>query len=335
MKHRILLFLLSIISITCFAQTNPSFRTVTFLNPSGFDSTLITTNGTMWYNHTTNKFRFRQNGQMVSLGSGSGSGGWPLTGTAALTGNTSITGDFGLNLGTATNHLDSFSVYTETRMLLHAQDQFAVDVHDDITSDIVTIDVQPKSINVQLGDAAQTLFQLNDEDGGNGVTVTTTGNDISLTATGAGDINLTGGIVADVVTVSDDAYGAGWNGSTQVPTKNAVYDQVELKGALANTSSAITDASTMDITGPKHTLTTSSATRTFTQSWTGDFTSIVVTLNATSSTFTFPAGALCVSEGAPSGNNTLPLAGLSGDKYYISISKYGTDYYVVAKNFGQ
>lgn len=220
-------------------------------------------------------------------------------------------------------------------MLLHAQDQFAVDVHDDITSDIVTIDVQPKSINVQLGDAAQTLFQLNDEDGGNGVTVTTTGNDISLTATGAGDINLTGGIVADVVTVSDDAYGAGWNGSTQVPTKNAVYDQVELKGALANTSSAITDASTMDITGPKHTLTTSSATRTFTQSWTGDFTSIVVTLNATSSTFTFPAGALCVSEGAPSGNNTLPLAGLSGDKYYISISKYGTDYYVVAKNFGQ
>lgn len=102
-----------------------------------------------------------------------------------------------------------------------------------------------------------------------------------------------------------------------------------------NTAVAITDASSMDITGPKHTLTTSSATRTFTQSWGGDFTSIVVTLNTTASTFTFPAGALCVSDGIASGDNTLALAGVSGDKYYISISKFSTAYYVVSKNFGQ
>lgn len=110
---------------------------------------------------------------------------------------------------------------------------------------------------------------------------------------------------------------------------------VTIPDVSTNTAVAITDAASMDITGPKHTLTTSSATRTFTQSYAGDFTSIVVTLNALSSTFTFPSGALCVSDGLSSGDNTLSLSGASGDKYYISISKYGTDYYVVSKNFGQ
>jgi hypothetical protein len=96
---------------------------------------------------------------------------------------------------------------------------------------------------------------------------------------------------------------------------------------------ALVDASTMDITGIKHTLSTSSASRTFTISYTGDSIVIEVTLNAASSTFTFPATALCVSEGTSSGNNTLSLSGSSGDKYILSIQKVGTKYYVVSKNF--
>jgi hypothetical protein len=98
---------------------------------------------------------------------------------------------------------------------------------------------------------------------------------------------------------------------------------------------AITDAASMDITGPKHTLTTSSATRTFTISHTGDDITLVVTLSAVSSVFTFPAAALCVSEGVASGDNTLSLAGVSGDKYVIGIKKVGSSYYVASKNFGQ
>lgn len=138
------------------------------------------------------------------------------------------------------------------------------------------------------------------------------------------------------LSVSDTAFAGSWDGvNTIAPSKNAVYDEMILKQYLANTAVAITDAATMDITGPKHTLATSSATRTFTQSWAGDFTSIIVTLSATSSVFTFPAGALCVSDGLASGDNTLPLNGVSGDKYYISISKFGSAYYVVSKNFGQ
>lgn len=34
-------------------------------------------------------------------------------------------------------------------------------------------------------------------------------------------------LATGIVTVSDDAYGAGWNGSNAVPTKNAVYDKIE------------------------------------------------------------------------------------------------------------
>lgn len=37
-------------------------------------------------------------------------------------------------------------------------------------------------------------------------------------------------LATEIVTVTDDAYGAGWNGSTAVPTKNAVYDKIESMG---------------------------------------------------------------------------------------------------------
>jgi hypothetical protein len=40
------------------------------------------------------------------------------------------------------------------------------------------------------------------------------------------------------VEVLDEAYGVGWNGSLEVPTKNAVYDQMELKLSTAGIASA-------------------------------------------------------------------------------------------------
>lgn len=53
--------------------------------------------------------------------------------------------------------------------------------------------------------------------------------------TGDGTLEGTSGLtyngtvlaVTGDVTVSDEAYGAGWNGSLEVPTKNAVYDKIE------------------------------------------------------------------------------------------------------------
>lgn len=108
-----------------------------------------------------------------------------------------------------------------------------------------------------------------------------------------------------------------------------------LKQTLINAAVAITDAASMDLTAIKHTLATSSATRTFTISYTGDDITLEVTLSATSSVFTFPATALCVSDGVASGDNTCSLLGASGDKYIIAIKKIGSAYYVISKNFGQ
>lgn len=108
-----------------------------------------------------------------------------------------------------------------------------------------------------------------------------------------------------------------------------------LKQDLVNSSSALIDSATMDLTAIKHTLASSSATRTFTISYTGDDITLVVTLSNTAATYTFPATSLCVADGVASGNNTLALAGVSGDKYVIAIKKIGSDYYVVSKNFGQ
>lgn len=104
---------------------------------------------------------------------------------------------------------------------------------------------------------------------------------------------------------------------------------------FANTAVALVDAASMALTAPKHTLASSSATRTFTISYTGDDITLEVTLSATSATYTFPSGSLCVSEGTASGDNTCGLSGVSGDKYIIAIKKIGSVYYVVCKNFGQ
>lgn len=47
-------------------------------------------------------------------------------------------------------------------------------------------------------------------------------------ANGVGDFND--------VTVNDEAYGSGWNGSVEVPTKNAVYDKIETLGGVPTSS---------------------------------------------------------------------------------------------------
>ena len=50
------------------------------------------------------------------------------------------------------------------------------------------------------------------------------------------------------ISVPDEAYGAGWNGSLEVPTKNAVYDKIEtISGGGSSTLSGLTDVT---ITSP-------------------------------------------------------------------------------------
>lgn len=152
------------------------------------------------------------------------------------------------------------------------------------------------------------------------------------------------GSVTSVTGTTDRITSTG--GATPVIDIAAAYDAaitaeiaaaVALRQLLINSATALTDASSMDLTAIKHTLTTSSATRTFTISYTGDDISLKVILNATGSVFTFPAGALCVnSDGSASGDNTCTLAGVSGDNYAFAIKHWGSSVYtVVCKNIGQ
>ena len=98
---------------------------------------------------------------------------------------------------------------------------------------------------------------------------------------------------------------------------------------------ALVDGATIDLTGPKHTLSCSLG-RTFTISHAGDDIVLVITLAATSATFTFPATALCVADGTASGDNTLVITGAtSGDKHLVAIAKVGSSYFIGSKNCGQ
>jgi hypothetical protein len=119
------------------------------------------------------------------------------------------------------------------------------------------------------------------------------------------------------------------------PVSTAQATSIATKQSLVNSATALVDGATIDLTAIKHTLASSAGTRTFTISYTGDDITLEVTLSNTAATYTFPATSLCVTEGVASGDNTMALAGVSGDKYIIGIKKVGSAYYVASKNFGQ
>lgn len=51
---------------------------------------------------------------------------------------------------------------------------------------------------------------------------------------------LTGGTLTGDLNVPDEAYGAGWNGSTEVATKNALYDKIETIAGGGTTTNPLT-----------------------------------------------------------------------------------------------
>lgn len=130
--------------------------------------------------------------------------------------------------------------------------------------------------------------------------------------------------------------GGTWGSITgTLSSQTDLQSVLDAKLAIANSSTSLTDGAAVTITGTKHTLTSDEATITWTLSQTGDFQTTDIILNATTTTWTFPANTLCVYEGVASGDNTAVLSGTSGDHYILSIYKDGTNYRVVIKNFGQ
>lgn len=52
--------------------------------------------------------------------------------------------------------------------------------------------------------------------------------------------NVPGNIIANTITVDDEIYGVDWNGNTEVPTKNALYDKIETLASGGGTWGSIT-----------------------------------------------------------------------------------------------
>jgi hypothetical protein len=134
---------------------------------------------------------------------------------------------------------------------------------------------------------------------------------------------------------NSDSVSAASQAEVNTGTETAKYVSPATLQDKDDTAVALVDGATIDITGPKHTLSTALG-RTFTISHAGDDIVLVITLSATSATFTFPAAALCVADGTASGDNTLVITGAtSGDKHVVAIIKVGSSYYVASKNVGQ
>lgn len=103
------------------------------------------------------------------------------------------------------------------------------------------------------------------------------------------------------------------------------------------TETALTDGAAIALTTAKHTLSTAEAAITFTDTYTEDYLAVEVTLNGiTASTWTFPAGSLCVLDGVASGDNTIAITGATaGDKILLSRWDSGSKKYYIAVNAGQ
>jgi len=101
---------------------------------------------------------------------------------------------------------------------------------------------------ILVGQTATGRLQRTYLTAGSNVTISTGSGSITIAASGGsgggGDslgshqstMTLTAnyGIVSTTITVTDDAYAAGWDGSALVPTKNAIYDKIEALGSGAD-----------------------------------------------------------------------------------------------------
>lgn len=61
-------------------------------------------------------------------------------------------------------------------------------------------------------------------------------------------LGMGGGTLSGDLSVPDEAYGSGWNGSVEVPTKNAVYDKIESLGGRVLISEIAADSVTTTFT---------------------------------------------------------------------------------------
>lgn len=123
-----------------------------------------------------------------------------------------------------------------------ATDVIGIRINNNAAGNTITnsigLDVQPQSrggtynigVKIQAPSGATNNYALQLSDtGGTSAGGIAFATDTTLHRSAANVLTLNGDLV-----VSDEAYGVGWNGSNEVPTKNAIYDKIEAIPALTD-----------------------------------------------------------------------------------------------------
>lgn len=126
-------------------------------------------------------------------------------------------------------------------------------------------------------------------------------------------------------------------GNTQANWAIAQNNIGYVPARVNNDPTVIVDGAAISLTTAEHTLSTAQATISVTDSCTDDYSGLRLTLNGiTQVVLTFVTGtALCAFNGTASGNNTMTVTGVAGDRVEIHRKKLGTNYTYVALNVGQ
>src|SRR5690606_10599259 len=124
LSNMIMKTLLSILFLFVCAFAHAQYHNVEGIRVVGrSDSTTIPNVGQIQFDADDDKIRFNDGtGWFSFLKEGASLPYWPLTGTKALTGNTSINGAFDLNLGTSPSKLNNFRVWSSDVAALISDD---------------------------------------------------------------------------------------------------------------------------------------------------------------------------------------------------------------------
>jgi hypothetical protein len=204
MRKYIASILFTLLTVVALAQTTPTFNNIKL----GSDSVTGLSNGRVWYNPTSNKFRFRQNGASVSLGSGS-------VGSSTFTGLTDGPGSF------SGKTLNYFRVNAgETALEYRTPSQVRSDIGAQAT--------------ITFGTGVQTAL---------GVNVGSAGAPVLFNGAGGTPSSMTGTNITGIVGSNVTNTAAGNISATNVQSAINELDGEKLDGVL--TLSSITAATTL------------------------------------------------------------------------------------------
>lgn len=191
----------------------------------------------------------------------------------------------------------SFDIYDATASAI----RLAVDTNGNVGAGVATASIAARAHFVSTAEQLRLGYDAS--------------NYLSATVDSSGNLalNLTGTspefTFADPVNVPDEAYGAGWNGSTEVPTKNAVYDKIETLATTASLANAKLESPGFTVDGGGAAIATGKVKGFFTCPYAGTITGWSIV--ADTGTVTVKVWKIATGTAKPTSANSINTSGVS------------------------